>query len=228
MKILVTNDDGIAAPGLAALESVARQFGEIMTVAPNQCFSSCGHGVTAHRGLELTEVSPGRYMLDGSPADCVRVGLLYVASDIDWVVAGINSGGNLGADIYLSGTVAAAREAMLLGKPAVALSQYRRRGEADLWPKAAQMASMVLREIFARSQEPGTLWNVNLPDEPGDALPPWIDCPVDLNPLPVSYAAMEGKLHYRSNYHGRARSPGHDVAVCFGGAISVSRLRHGF
>jgi 5'-nucleotidase len=228
VKILVTNDDGIFAPGLAALEAAASEFGEIITVAPNQCFSSCGHVVTAHRGLEVTEVSAGRFMVDGSPADCVRVGLLHLVDDVAWVLSGINSGGNLGADIYMSGTVAAAREAMLLGKRAIAFSQYRKTRDFDAWPKATRMAVATMTELLKKPPESHTLWNVNLPDEPGDAMPARVYCPADLHPLPVAYEAVEGKLHYRSNYHSRARSPGHDVDVCFGGRISISLLRHAF
>jgi len=228
VKFLVTNDDGIFAPGLAALEAAAQEFGQVVTVAPNQCFSNCGHGITTHRPLEVTEVSAGRYMVDGSPADCVRVGLRQIATDVDWVLAGVNSGGNLGVDVYMSGTVAAAREAMLLGKPAIALSQYRKRREFDAWPKAARMAAAMLSELLAKKLKPGEYWNVNFPDEPGDELPARIECPVDPSPLRVSYEQIDGKLHYVSSYQARPRVPEHDVAVCFGGAISVSRLRHGF
>jgi 5'-nucleotidase len=233
LRILITNDDGIDAPGLAALEQAAAAFGEVLTVAPHQCYSSCGHGVTPHRGLQITEVAPSRYMLDGSPADCVRIGLLHLANlhlagPIDWVLSGINHGGNLGADIYMSGTVAAAREATLLGKPAVAFSQYVKTPGFAAWPQATRMAVATLEEIFSSQREPGLLWNVNLPDAPGGEIPPRIRCPVDRNPLPFTYETVDGKLHYRSNYHGRARTPGSDVDTCFGGSISISRLGQGF
>lgn len=226
MKFLLTNDDGIGAPGLAALESVVRKLGTVVTVAPNQCFSSCGHGVTTHRPLSVNEVAPQRFMVDGSPADCVRIGLVEIAPDADWVIAGINSGGNLGVDIYMSGTVAAAREAMLLGRKSLAISQYRKSRDFNAWQKAGRMAEVVLQELLARELVAGTCWNVNLPDEPGEAIPERIECPCDLQPLPVAYTRIENKLLYSGNYQARPKTPGHDVQVCFGGAISVSVLRH--
>jgi 5'-nucleotidase len=226
VKILITNDDGILARGLTALESAAAEFGEFVTVAPNQCFSSCGHGVTTHRPLTVTEVATRRFMIDGSPADCVRVGLLDIAPDADWVIAGVNSGGNLGVDIYMSGTVAAAREAMLLGRRSLAISQYRKSREFDAWDKSSRMAWAVLQNLLPRQLEPGAYWNVNLPDEPGDEIPRIVTCPVDLKPLAVEYRREAGQMNYAGNYQSRPRTPGHDVEVCFGGAISVSLLRH--
>ena len=104
-------------------------------------------------------------MLDGTPADCVRVGLRVLKADADWVVAGVNNGANLGVDIYMSGTVAAAREAMLLGKRAMAFSQYRKSRTFDGWKKATRMAAATLAEILPRDVSPGTWWNVNFPDE---------------------------------------------------------------
>jgi 5'-nucleotidase len=174
----------------------------------------------------VNEVAPQRFMIDGSPADCVRVGLTMLAQDADWVIAGVNSGGNLGVDIYMSGTVAAAREAMLLGRKSLAISQFRKSRDFDAWPKAAQMASVVLRELLPRQLATGTCWNVNFPDVLDDMIPERVECPVDLQPLPVAYTKLEDKLLYAGNYQARPRTPGHDVEVCFGGAISVSRLRH--
>jgi 5'-nucleotidase len=126
-KILVTNDDGWDAPGLAALKHLAADWGEVWVVAPSEPHSYAGHRITTDKPLLLTETGLREFHLTGTPADCVRVALTSVTSGIDWVLAGINRGGNLGADVFISGTVAAAREAALLGRPALAISQYVRR-----------------------------------------------------------------------------------------------------
>ncbi len=136
MKFLLTNDDGIDAAGLMALEQAMSTLGECVVVAPDQHLSGCGHQTTMHRPLALSHVSDQRHALDGTPVDCVRIGLGHAAPDSDWIISGINEGGNLGADLYRSGTVAAVREGALLGKPGIAVSQYRRRDSAADWDRA--------------------------------------------------------------------------------------------
>ena len=123
MRILVTNDDGWDAPGLAALKTLAGQIGDVYVLAPRDPHSYAGHRVTTDGPLVLTETGAREFTLSGTPADCVRVAIATLFPEIDWVLAGINRGGNLGADLFTSGTVAAAREAALLGRPAIAVSQ---------------------------------------------------------------------------------------------------------
>src|SRR5207248_657733 len=113
MKFLLTNDDGIDAPGLEALRWAVEPLGTAVVLAPDRHLSGCSHRATTSQPLELKQLTLDRYTLDGSPVDCARVGLARVAKEAEWVVAGVNEGGNLGADVYLSGTVAAAREASL-------------------------------------------------------------------------------------------------------------------
>src|SRR5262249_57858395 len=122
MKLLLTNDDGVFAPGLEALAEAAAELGEVLVVAPASHLSGCGHRVTTHGPIRVEQVAPGRVAVDGTPGDCVRVALHDLMPDADWVLSGINHGGNLGADVHHSGTVAAAREAVLHGRPAIALS----------------------------------------------------------------------------------------------------------
>lgn len=117
MHILVTNDDGIDAPGLAALVEVARSLGEVTIVAPHCHRSGCSHAATSDQSLHLVERGPRHFALCGTPVDCVRVALLHLDPRIELVLSGINDGGNLGVDVLMSGTVAAAREAALLGRP---------------------------------------------------------------------------------------------------------------
>ena len=225
MRLLLTNDDGIGAPGLGALEEAARSLGEVVVVAPADVCSGCGHRVTTDMPFRVEERGPGRYAVEGTPADCVRVALHELAPGVGWVLSGVNAGGNLGADVYHSGTVAAVREAVLHGLPGVALSQYRRRGEAFDWGRAARWVARVLGDLLGRDCPPGTFWNVNLPHPGPDAPEPEVVfCPLDPNPLPLTFRRDGDCYAYCGDYHGRRRHPGSDVDVCFGGNIAVTRL----
>jgi 5'-nucleotidase len=225
MRLLLTNDDGILAPGLQALFETAHLLGDPVVVAPVAALSGCSHRVTTDGPLSVERRQPGRYAIDGTPADCVRVGLHRLAPDSAWVLSGINAGGNLGADVWHSGTVAAAREAVLHGWPAIALSQYRKRGVDFDWRRAAAWAVPLLRDLLARPWQPGTFWNVNFPhlatSEPD---PEIVFCPLDPTPLPLSYREEGDRFHYNGDYHNRCRVPGADVDVCFGGRIAVTRI----
>ena len=125
MKLLLSNDDGIDAPGLEALLTAARTIGEPIVVAPAGPQSGVSHAVTSHGPLRVERRGEGRFAVHGTPADCTRVGLLKLVPEAEWVLSGINHGGNLGADVHYSGTVAAVREAVLHGWPGVAVSHYR-------------------------------------------------------------------------------------------------------
>ena len=185
----------------------------------------CGHAVTTHEAVETLRRDDGSVAVSGTPADCVRLALHHLVTGADWVLSGINSGGNLGADVYVSGTVAAAREAAFHGVPAVAISQYVARGRPIDWDATSRLAAKVLRELLSRPNLPGSFWNVNLPHPAlEEAL---IDCPVDPSPLPLSYRVEGNRAEYVGNYHERARRPGGDVAVCFSGRVAVSRVRLG-
>ncbi|MBX7102942.1 MAG: 5'/3'-nucleotidase SurE [Gemmataceae bacterium] len=226
MKFLLTNDDGIDAPGLGALERAAALRGTVRTVAPRDAHSGCSHVVTVHRPLSVCPLDNDRLHVDGTPGDCSRLGLLHLFPDTDWVLSGVNAGGNLGADIYLSGTVAAAREAALFGKPAVALSHFKRRDLEFDWERIVPWITRVLEVITNRSHVPGTFWNVNLPHlPPGQADPKIIECSVDRNPLGVRYTVDGTSYRYAGDYHGRPRVPGSDVDVCFSGSIAITELR---
>jgi len=225
MKLLLTNDDGIEAPGLQALADLAGRFGRPVTVAPCLAHSGCSHRVTTDRPLRLIAHRPDWYAIEGTPADCVRVGLHTVAPDADWVLAGINEGGNLGVDVHHSGTVAAVREAVLHGRPAIALSHYHKRGWDIDWRRAVRWLTPLLSDLMARSWAPGTLWNINLPHLAAGAPDPRVVfCPLEAAPLPLDYRREHDLLHYCGDYHERPRAPGSDVAVCFGGDIAVTRV----
>jgi 5'-nucleotidase len=228
MQLLLTNDDGIDAPGLAALAEVAAAHGTLTWIAPYTHQSGCGHRVTTDGPIRLMRKDERRWAIDGTPADCVRVALAKLAPDVAWVLSGLNHGGNLGADVYHSGTVAAVREAALHGKPGIAFSHYRKRGLEIDWPRAHRWMALVLADLLARPWTPGTFWNVNLPSlTPDEAEPRVVHCPLEPGPLPLSFREQDENLHYDGNYHARPRIAGSDVDVCFAGHIAVTRLAVG-
>ena len=226
-RFLLTNDDGVSAPGLAALEAALPEGATSMIVAPTAERSACSHQVITARPFRASRLDERRIAVDSLPADCVRLAWHELRDGFDCVLAGINHGANLGADIYYSGTVAAVREAALLGLPAIALSHYRDRvlSAAD-WKRATGWVRHLLPDLLARPVRKGEFWNVNLPcPVPGPADPPVVDCAVDTNPVQLAYAVDGEQYSYRGVYSQRRRSPGLDVDVCFGGSIAVSLLR---
>lgn len=225
MKLILTNDDGFDAPGLAALYKAAEGLGERTIVAPRAAHSGCSHQVTTDKPFGVTKSSETLYVVDGTPADCVRVALFHILPGAECILSGINAGGNLGADVFHSGTIAAAREAVLHGRRAIALSHYRKKGMAFDWEQAGRWVAPLLVELLARPAT-GAFWNVNLPHlESGAPMPEVVYCVVDRSPLPVNFRDEKGLLHYNGNYHERRRTFGTDIDICFGGKIAVSEVR---
>jgi 5'-nucleotidase len=165
MKILVSNDDGYLAPGLAALVDAIRDLGEVTVVAPEQNHSGASNSLTLSRPLTIREGHNGFWFVNGTPTDCVHLavtGFLDFRPDI--VVSGINDGANMGDDTIYSGTVAAAMEGYLLGIPAIAFSLARK--GYDHLDAAAQCAREVVLRSISSSLENAPLLNVNLPAVP--------------------------------------------------------------
>ena len=227
MKFLISNDDGIEARGLAALAEAALPFGECVVVAPALPQSGMSHVVTWEGGVHLEARGEGRFAVHGTPADCARLGLLRAVPDATWVLSGINHGGNLGADVYYSGTVAAVREGVLHGWPGMAFSLYLRDGVSPDWDRTSRWAARALEVLLPRPVLPGQFYNVNFPAlGPSDAEPELVFTALDPNPLPLSYRHEEdNRHHYDGIYASRRRSAGSDVDVCFGGQISVTEIR---
>jgi len=226
MRLLLTNDDGVEAPGLQALIEAVDGAGEAMVVAPSEARSGCGHATTTDRAFRMRQLAGDRYAVEGTPADCVRVAIHRFRGQVDWVLAGINSGGNLGVDVYHSGTVAAAREAALRGIPAIAFSHYRNRPLTDQdWKRAADWTRVLLVDLLRRPAARGAFWNVNLPIlAPEAACPEVVFCPLDPSPLPLSFDGDGEMLLYNGVYAKRPRISAADVDVCFGGKIAVTRV----
>jgi 5'-nucleotidase len=242
MRILLTNDDGINAPGLAALYRAAKQFGDVFVVAPSKVRSACSHAVTFHRPLRAwpapvrdesgEELCEGM-AVDGVPADCVKVGLARVVPQpVDLVLSGINAGCNVGVHIIYSGTVAAAREGAIAGVPAVAMSLFLARREGIAWDRASELAADCLGMILAEPLAEGLLLNVNLPilDDGAE--------PKGLVVAPAATSAMvddyqgghddEGRLELSvsNQVDFRDKAPGTDVHALFRRYITVTPLKY--
>src|SRR5438067_4666879 len=168
MKFLLTNDDGIDAAGLGALVNAVAAFGESVVVAPADAQSGVSHRVTWQEGVRIEARAEKRYAIHGTPADCVRLGLLKVAPDAKWILSGINHGANLGADVHYSGTVAAVREAVLHGWPGIAVSHYRKSGIAFDWYRAAKWVTQSVTDLLERAIDAGLFYNINVPNLPTD------------------------------------------------------------
>ncbi|MBW4581551.1 MAG: 5'/3'-nucleotidase SurE [Tildeniella nuda ZEHNDER 1965/U140] len=226
MTLVLTNDDGIDAPGIRSLlKAVSQLNGNAIIVAPQAPHSGCGHQVTTTKPIHVQQRSTVEYAIGGTPADCVRIALNHCVSDAHWVLSGINAGGNLGSDVYISGTVAAVREAALYRIPGVAISQYRQGGRAIDWAIAAQLTTHVLQALFARDWEPGTYWNVNLPHlDASEPIPDIVFCQPCTQPLPGNYRIEGDYFYYAGEYAKRQRDTGSDVDVCFSGHIAITRI----
>lgn len=177
MHILVTNDDGVAAPGLLALAVEMRKLGEVTVLAPDHNWSASGHVKTMHRPLRVkeTQLADGSPALasDGAPSDCVALALLgLLPKKVDLVVSGINPNANIGHDVTYSGTVTAAMEAAIWGLPGVAVSLHspeNHHGGLDFSP-AARIAVRVVRMVIENGLPRGILLNVNVPYLPDEQI----------------------------------------------------------
>lgn len=170
MRILVTNDDGVHAPGIAALRCALRTMGEVTVVAPDRERSAVGHALTLHHPLRVFEQADDIFAVDGTPTDCVNLGIhTLLKNRPDIVVSGINRGGNLGDDVTYSGTVSAAMEATLMGIPAFAVSLVTA-GKGEHYESAARFAAKLAKIVLTRGLPKDTLLNVNVPDLPFDRL----------------------------------------------------------
>lgn len=229
MKIVLTNDDGIDAPGLDTLSRCVKLLGDVIIVAPQNAQSGIAHRVTTRSPIRVNQIGQNQYSVDGTPADCSRIALKEIASDADWLISGINAGANLGSDVYNSGTVAAAREAAILGYPAIAISQYISKDHEVDWPVTGHHAGAVLKMLLGRELAPGYFWNVNLPHPIAIKSPlNYQFCGLDTNPHNYVYQQNGDELIYKGTIHERPRDSGKDVAVCFDEQrIAITRLAVG-
>ena len=187
MKILISNDDGIFAPGIAALVKAFSEAGyEVLVCAPDSQRSAASHSLSIGRPLTVKEVAfPGAakaYAIGGTPADCVKLGLTVLCPDAQAVVSGVNKGYNVGTDILYSGTVAAAMEGAICGRPALAISQTERRED---FSRAAVFAVQMFDKMMDNPLAPLSVLNVNYPE---------------CDKIKGILTAEMGQLHYIENY----------------------------
>ncbi|HWE31329.1 MAG TPA: 5'/3'-nucleotidase SurE [Polyangia bacterium] len=167
--ILLANDDGIQSAGIRALGRRLADLGDLVVVAPDRERSATSHAFTLNHPLRCDELEPGWFSVDGTPADCVYLGILEICPrKPDLVVSGINHGFNLGSDVFYSGTVAGAVEAALRDVPAIAMSLEWKRGTHEgeaPFTHAAEFAHALARAVLQEGLPTGTLLNVNVPSE---------------------------------------------------------------
>ncbi len=175
-RILVTNDDGVAAPGLLALAAALRDLGDVSVLAPDRNWSASGHVKTLHRPLRVKEVTlqDGTAALasDGAPSDCVALAMLGILPEVDLVVSGINPNANVGHDVTYSGTVTAAMEAVIWGIPGLAVSMdspEHHLGILDYGP-AAEYARIVAARLIAKELPSEVVYNLNIPGLPREEI----------------------------------------------------------
>lgn len=169
MRILVSNDDGVYAPGLLMLAQVLSEFAAITVVAPDRNRSGASNSLTLDNPIRLNKLDNGFYSVEGTPTDCVHLALTGLIPEIpDMVVAGINSGANLGDDVFYSGTVAAATEGRFLGLPAIAVSLVHNSGHQTLehYATAAALTKKIILQLKNDPLPAKTILNINVPDIP--------------------------------------------------------------
>jgi 5'-nucleotidase len=236
MKILLTNDDGVNAPGLKVLEAIARQFSDdIWIVAPADENSGAGHSLTLTRPVRIRQHGEKHYSVSGTPTDSVMMALGVVMKDSppDLVLSGVNRGANLGDDITYSGTVSAAMEGALAGVRSIALSQvYGREGMGDTVPFSAAEAwgAKVLGPLFDLDFAPRTLVNINFPALAPEAVKGIKVCRQGFHDYSrgsiVKGTDPRGYDYYWFGLHGVEHTSGHDtdLEVVADGYISVTPL----
>ncbi|MEX0824547.1 MAG: 5'/3'-nucleotidase SurE [Pirellulaceae bacterium] len=234
MHILLTNDDGIDAPGLAALRNVVERMWSVSgpekkfsvtVVAPDRERSECGHSARTGRPFNVERHEEAVWSVDGTPVDCIRLAFEQLAPKTQLVLAGINQGANLGTDVLVSGTFAAAREAFLRHVPAVAVSHYRRPDVPKDWDHVGSWLAALIEEAVRSAKEKPFLWNINLPAVPPERIPDVVDCEIDQSPLRVVASSQkDGRVLLSTDYHSRPRQENSDVDRCFRGAITRTKI----
>jgi len=226
--ILISNDDGVEAPGIQALAAALDPVGEVLIAAPDGERSAASHSISLDRPLRVEKVAPRTWAIDGTPVDCVYLALHHlVPRQPDLCLSGINNGFNLGSDVFYSGTVGAALEGALRGVPAIAFSLERQNPQD--FSHAAAFAVELVRDILGRGPgaiELGTLLNVNLPAGPVRGL----------RPTTLGHRIYRDQVSVRKDLRGRdyywiggpeekgPDVPGSDCTAIAQGLVSVTAL----
>ena len=232
MKILLTNDDGIDAPGMLALYQAAKNLGDVYVVAPAGVCSAKSHSVTLFSKMTVTDYANDHFAgkaVDGMPADCVKLGCNgLVDGPIDLVISGINAGANIGINVLYSGTVAAAREAAIQGIPAIAMSLHLGKAQPVRWDVATQHATDILQKVLAHDLPTDHVLNINLPIFDNDHTIKGLRvCPLSDSAMADRYAQTkdeQGNDQYHVDFGMKFRKPidGSDVHFLFDRYSTIS------
>ncbi len=235
MRILVTNDDGIHAPGLAVAEKIARALsGDVWVVAPEAEQSGASHSLTLTAPLRLRKISERRYAVSGTPTDCVMMGCLHLLKDTppDLILSGVNWGSNLADDVTYSGTIAGAMEGCALGIASVALSQAgdeEARDNID-WSPGEVHGPELIRQLLKAGWPDGTLMNINFPSGPATEVKGWALVPqgrYDLQSTEIEERRdARNRPYFWIGLRRRRATPpdDSDLGAVYGGKISVTPL----
>ncbi len=240
MRILITNDDGITAPGLAVAEEIAAEIagsdGAVFVVSPEGERSGVSHAISYTAPMRVTQFNTRRHSVDGFPADCVLVGIHAVMADVkpDLVISGVNRGHNVAEDVVYSGTVGGAMEGALAGIPSIALSQYygtKDHAPSEMWEPTRAFAVETIRKVLQMPFPRGVFYNVNFPAHRVDLVKGIRVCAQGMRAEgtfeTVEHRAPNGRLYYWLKHMLRNLSaqPESDAALCADGWITVTPLR---
>jgi 5'-nucleotidase len=235
VRILISNDDGIHAPGLSVLETIARTLSDdVWIVAPEVERSGASRALTLTDPIRVRQVAPRRFACSGTPSDCVLLGVraLIEGKAPDLLLSGVNNGQNIAEDVTVSGTVAAAMQGMQMGVPSIALSQARgfRPSQPIPWETAAAHGPAVLQALVTAGWPEGVVMNVNFPDR----------LPADVTGVEATFQGMRdedvthveqrtdlrGNHYYWIGYAAKLSRPpeGSDLRAVYDGRISVTPL----
>lgn len=232
-RILLTNDDGIDAPGLRTLEGIAAELGrEVWVVAPEHDQSGVSHAISLHHPLRMTERGPRRWAVTGTPGDCAVMAACRLMADAppQLLLCGVNRGANLGVETVFSGTVGGAMTGVMLGIPSIALSQAWTDRDAVRWDTAAALGPDVVRRLLEAGWSAGVCLSVNFPD-----LPPIEAGPltlarqsfglIDVEALPRIDPRGFGYYWVKFRRGGHQPAPDSDTEVLAEGKVVVTPLR---
>jgi 5'-nucleotidase len=234
MRILLTNDDGIEAEGLASLERIARALSDdIWTVAPATEQSGKGRGITLTEPLRVNRLGEKRFSVTGTPTDCVVLAFDLMDAKPDLVLSGVNRGHNVGEDCSYSGTVAGALQGMALGVRSIALSQSLDRFHDEVtahWETCEAFAPAIISTLLAQAWRPGVVMNLNFPARPPEQV---TEVEVTVQGFrqvgemhPVKRTDLRGRDYYWMSFRGQKQdhAPGTDLRAMDDGKISVTPL----
>jgi 5'-nucleotidase len=233
-RVLLTNDDGIDAPGINVLEEAAATIArEVWVVAPEHDQSGVSHSVSLHHPLRVSTRTSRKFGVSGTPGDCVAIAVQELLKDKppDLILSGINRGSNLGVETVFSGTVGAAMAGMLLGIRSIALSQLFTSPNPIRWETASALAPGVIRQLAEMEWPEGCCMNVNFPDFPASETKPMVFTEQGVGLMRglniAKRADPRGINYYWLNFTRGARTDpeGSETAIVLSGGVSVTPLQ---